>query len=173
MVIYQEGEEWEKLYARLNTVNRYLSHCQKWVVYFSVSNMRTNWLVASDNWVNNRNVLHRLDTMLIDKILTHNEWPTLLQSYNKLLSIGKIKMGGPKFYAPYDAYALQMAVQQLKREQPDITYAEMAYLFNIKTSQVRFLCINFSIITRYLKRYLLITGIVRLLRLFIWLYSMH
>lgn len=97
------------------------------------------WLIAEEFSINDIELLKRLDNAVADKIIQKNEWPEHFKTLEELLAIGKLNDRSVRF-VDYVARGLIEAVQELKKDRPNITLAEIAFLLNIDEVRAQALC---------------------------------
>lgn len=97
------------------------------------------WLVAEESMINDIDILKRLEKSVAEIIIQKNEWPPYFQTREELLTLGKENNRSVKFVNRFSFSLVNMA-QDLKKERPTISFAEMAALLNIDTDHARDLC---------------------------------
>jgi hypothetical protein len=94
-----------------------------------------HWMVAQEERIFDAYFMRRLDAAAAQEIEGHARWPEEFITYERVLKIGR-KWGPPARYFDAMAGSLVDTAADLRKERPDIGFAEIAHLLGISTAQV-------------------------------------
>ncbi|MDI1297500.1 MAG: hypothetical protein PSY12_16760 [bacterium] len=110
-IIERGGEQWWL----------YVSHCLKCLQV---------WMIAQDDRIYDNYYLRRLLPSEGQAIIEKGQWPDEFMTYEQVLRLG-ITMSKPWTYLDPRSPALVSTAEDLRRERPDISLDEIAYLLAI------------------------------------------
>jgi hypothetical protein len=124
-----DGQD-ERVFATLNNIRDHSAHL--WWLYLSkCSACEQDWLVAQDDRIYDNYYLKRLDREEGQDIAEGVRWPDDFISYERVLRLGRTLSQAWTFVDPQSP-ALIATAEDLRKERPDITVEEIAYLLAIK-----------------------------------------
>ena len=128
-----EGQD-ERVFATLNNIRNHSADL--WWLYLSkCSACEQDWLVAQDERIYDNYYLKRLDPAEAQDIVAGVRWPDDFISYERVLRLGRT-LGQPWTFLDSRSPALIDTAADLRKERPDITVDEIAYLLAIKPKAV-------------------------------------
>lgn len=101
-----------------------------WLYACQCSQCGADWLIASEERQNDIFCLHRLAPSESKKIRDQDSWPTVFDSYETLLTIGRDAGRSVRFVDPLDS-SLRYTIVDLAKERPGISVSELASLLNL------------------------------------------
>jgi hypothetical protein len=118
------------VFATLNNIRDHSADL--WWLYLSkCSACEQNWLVAQDERIYDNYYLKRLDPAEAQNIVAGVRWPDDFVSYERVLRLGRT-LSQPWTFLDSRSPALIDTAADLRKERPDITVDEIAYLLAIK-----------------------------------------
>lgn len=109
----------------------------KWWLYMAqCTGCQQNWLVAQEERIFDEYFLVRLNQTQSRGIIENNIWPEQFSSYEGVLRLG----GGVVSHCQFidtAAWSLVWSAEELRKERPDITIAEIAELLGITESRAQ------------------------------------
>jgi len=132
----------ERVFA---TVRRVCDHGgQQWWLYLAkCASCGQYWMVAQEERIFDDYFLRRLDSIIAIKIVTSREWPSEFLTYELVLTVGR-KLSQPCRFMDALAPSLVWTAADLRKERPDISVEEIAYLMGITPAHaVRLLVASF------------------------------
>ena len=124
----------ERVFATLNDVRDH--GADLWWLYLSkCSACEQDWLVAQDERIYDNYYLKRLSPAEAQDIMAGVRWPDDFISYERVLRLGRT-LGQPWTFLDSRSPALIDTAADLRKERPDITVDEIAYLLAIKPKAV-------------------------------------
>ena len=112
-----------------------------------------NWLVAQDERIYDNYYLRRLSAEASVAIIEHGQWPDEFITYERVLRLGRT-LSKPWTWLDPRSPSLVWTAEDLKRERPDISIAEIADLLAISEADAARLLRPEGLIDR-LRRWLL------------------
>jgi len=103
---------------------------QWWLYLSECSVCSQHWMVAQDERIYDNFYLKRLKGPEAEDIRQRRTWPTEFATYEKVLRLGRTLNSPCIFLDPLDS-ALVWTKDDLRRERPDISIKEIAYLLGI------------------------------------------
>jgi len=91
------------------------------------------WLVAQDERIYDNFYLRRLSDAEAKKLEQHNCWPNDFSTYEQVLRLGRT-LSDPWIFLDPQSPSLAWTAADLRKERPDISVAEIAYLLAIEPS---------------------------------------
>ncbi|MBO9581274.1 MAG: hypothetical protein J7498_10330 [Sphingobium sp.] len=123
----------EKVFSTLNEVISFGP--EKWWLYISkCGQCETAWVVAQDDRIYDEFFMVRIGPAELTGALA-GAWPDDFQSYEQVMAAGVKFSYPPRFLDPL-AGSLQWAVEDLRRERPDISIDEMAALLGLTPEHI-------------------------------------
>lgn len=124
-----DGQD-ERVFATLNNIRDHSPDL--WWLYLSrCSACGQEWLVAQDDRIYDNYYLMRLDPAQAQDITKGVHWPDHFMSYERVLRLGRT-LSQPWTFLDPRSPALVWTAEDLRKERPDITVDEIAYLLAIK-----------------------------------------
>ena len=125
-----EGQD-ERVFARLDQIRDHGGDL--WWLYLSrCGACGQHWLVAQDDRIYDNYYLQRLDPAEARGITEGERWPDVFISYERVLRFGRTLSQAWTILDPMSP-SLVWTAEDLRRERPDITVDEIAYLLAIET----------------------------------------
>jgi hypothetical protein len=93
-----------------------------------------NWMVAADTRIYDDYFMKRIGTQEAHEIVA-GHWPADFITYERVLRIGRTLSKPCEFADPFDN-SLVWTAEDLRKERPDISSSEIAYLLGITPSEV-------------------------------------
>lgn len=87
-------------------------------------------MIAQDERIHDNVYLRRIGPLILREIVEHARWPDAFLRYEQVLRIGRDPGRFARFLNPYDL-ALVDTVHDLRRERPDISAEDIAYVLAI------------------------------------------
>jgi hypothetical protein len=120
----------ERVFATLNNIRDHSGDL--WWLYLSkCRTCEQDWLVAQDDRIYDNYYLKRLDPAEAQDLVADVRWPDDFISYERVLRLGKTLSHPWTFLNPQSPALIDTAAD-LRKERPDITDDEIAYLLAIK-----------------------------------------
>jgi hypothetical protein len=107
---------------------------QWWLYLSSCQACGQNWMIAQDERIYDNYYLRRISAITRQGIDERGEWPDEFLTYEKVLRLGRT-MGPAWTFADPRSPALVWTAEDLRRERPDISVEEIAYLLAIPIPQ--------------------------------------
>lgn len=137
----------EQVFASLDPVQEHGG--DQWWLYTSRCNKcGQNWMIASDERIYDNYYLRRLSHESVEAIQERKQWPGEFLTYERVLSLG-ITMSNPWTFLDPRSPALVATAEDLRRERPDISVKEVAYLLGIPVRNAARLFQKQSMIDRF------------------------
>lgn len=129
LAVIDMGNESNEL---LETINRILDRGEPyWWLYLSkCESCNQYWLVGQEERHNDVFCLYRLNNFQSEDIINNKNWPVLFNDYTFLLSMGYKAGKSVRFVDPINSSLLN-TIEDLAREQPQITLSEISKLLNL------------------------------------------
>lgn len=106
----------------------------QWWLYASTCLVcRQNWMIAQDERIYDNYYLRRLSPELMTDVIEFDWWPDEFLTYEQVLRLGRTTGRFWRFVDPCSP-ALVTTAEDLRRERPDISVEEIAYLLGIPAS---------------------------------------
>jgi hypothetical protein len=119
----------ERVFASLEEVIRHGG--DQWWLYLSLCRVcRQNWMIAQDERIHDNYYLRRLSPTVARAIADEGQWPDEFLTYEQVLRLGRTMSTPWRFVDPRSP-ALVYPAEDLRRERPNITVEEIAYLLAI------------------------------------------
>jgi hypothetical protein len=119
----------ERVFASLDQVQAHGG--DQWWLYISIcTKCGQNWMIAQDDRIYDNFYLRRLDPATVNAIQGRRQWPAEFMTYERVLSFGRT-MSKPWTFLDPRSPALVWTAEDLRRERPDISVEEIAYLLGI------------------------------------------
>jgi len=106
---------------------------QWWLYLSSCLICSQDWMIAQDERIYDNYYLRRLSTAAKEEIVDKSLWPNEFTTYERVLRLGRTQGQIWTFDDPVSP-ALTTTAEDLRRERPDITVEEIAYLLGISVS---------------------------------------
>jgi hypothetical protein len=119
----------ERVFASLERVIEHGGD-QWWLYLSDCSNCSQNWMVAQDERVYDNYYLRRITSPMRQAIIDHGQWPDEFLTYEQVLRLGRT-MSKPWTFLDPRSPGLVWTAEDLRRERPDISFDEIAYLLAI------------------------------------------
>jgi len=119
----------EKLLATLESVKKH-GGVQWWLYLGRCRVCRQDWLVAQEERIYDEHFLQRLNPHEAERVIVQGIWPDTFISYERVLRIGQSLTNPCRFLDPR-AVSLISTVEDLRKERPEISAAEIADLLGI------------------------------------------
>lgn len=114
----------------------------KWWLYLSSCRVcNTDWMIAQDERIYDNYYLRRITAASRKMIVDKGDWPDEFITYERVLRLGRTMSKAWTFADPQSP-ALVWTAADLRRERPDISIEEIAYLLAIPVSQAANLAAN-------------------------------
>ena len=108
----------------------------QWWLYLSKCNVCGQfWMVAQEERIFDDYFLRRLTAEQAHEIIAGGRWPAEFITYERVLKVGKALSQACIFLSPMAA-SLGWTVEDLRKERPEITVAEIAELIGVTPSAV-------------------------------------
>ena len=118
----------ERVFATLQTV---YDHGGRWWLYLSKCDVcGQHWMVAQEERIFDDYFLRRLDGATAAKIADEKRWPAEFLTYDAVLKVGR-EMSKPCVFLEPLASSLVWTAEDLRRERPDISVEQIAYLIGV------------------------------------------
>lgn len=119
----------ERFFASIDEVQRYGRDL--WWLHLSRCRVcGQNWMIAQEERIYDDYFLKRLTAEEASQIVNYDKWPNDFLTYEKVLKVGHKLSKACRFYDPM-SHALVYTIQELRRDRPDITTAEIAVLIGV------------------------------------------
>ena len=146
-----DGED-ERVFGSLENVKNHGG--EQWWLYLSTcTRCSQNWMVAQDERIYDNYYLRRLSRESRLAIIKQGQWPEEFMTYERVLRLGRT-MGKPWTWLDPRSSSLVWTAEDLKRERPAISTAEIADLLAISEVDAARLLRPESLIDRF-RRYVL------------------
>jgi hypothetical protein len=124
----------ERVFATIDNVRDHGG--DQWWLYLSrCGACGQNWMVAQEERIYDDYYLRRLNAEVARQVECDGRWPTEFITYERVLRIGRM-MSRPFTYLDSLSPALVATVDDLRKERPNITVDEMAYLLGVSSENV-------------------------------------
>jgi hypothetical protein len=124
-----DGQD-ERVFATLNNIRDH-SATLWWLYLSKCSACEQDWLVAQDDRIYDNYYLKRLNSDEAQDIVEAVRWPDDFISYERVLRLGRT-LSQPWTFLDPQSPALIATAEDLRKERPEITADEIAYLLGIK-----------------------------------------
>ena len=140
----------ERVFASLE---RIIEHdgAQWWLYVSSCVKCSQSWMVAQDERIYDNYYLRRLAPSVCQAIVEHADWPGEFLTYEQVLRLGRT-LGKPWTFLDSRSPGLVWTAEDLRRERPDITIDEIAFLLAISVPDAGRLLQMPSVFDRFLAR---------------------
>lgn len=119
----------ERLFDNLERVQDHGG--EQWWLYASVCKAcGQNWMIAQDERIHDNFYLKRLDGEAMREIVDHSRWPDDFIRYEQVLRLGRQSGKIAQFLDPRSP-ALVETARDLRRERPEISIEDIAYVLAI------------------------------------------
>lgn len=119
----------ERVFATLARVKDHGG--DRWWLYLSKCGAcGQHWMVAQEERIFDEYFLKRLDASEAGKISSDDLWPPEFLTYERVLRVGR-KLSQPCRFLEELALSLVWTAEDLRKERPDITAEEVAYLVGV------------------------------------------
>lgn len=124
----------ERLFATLDLVQDHGGD-QWWLYVSTCSACGQSWMVAQDERIHDNYYLKRISLETMREIINHSRWPDDFLRYEKVLRLGRDSGRVAQFLDPRSPALIDTA-KDLRRERPDISVEEIAYVLAVPTKAV-------------------------------------
>jgi len=125
----------ERVFASLNRLHEHGG--DQWWLYVSLCNQcQQNWMIAQDERIYDNYYLRRVDPATVEVIREQGHWPADFLTYERVLLLGRT-MSKPWTFLDPRSPALMRTTEDLRRERPEISVEEVAYLLAIPVPDAR------------------------------------
>lgn len=122
----------ERVFQTLDLVQRHGG--DQWWLYVSTCNgCGQDWMVAQDERIHDNFYLKRISPGTLREIVDDSRWPGDFVRYEQVLRLGRESGCIARFADPRDP-ALIHTAHDLRRERPDISLEDIAYVLAIPSS---------------------------------------
>ncbi len=123
----------ERVFATLEEIKK--RGGDQWWLYVSACRVCTqHWMIAQDERIYDNYYLRRLSTGILREIIDQERWPDEFMTYERVLKLGRT-MSKPWTFINPRSPALICTAEDLRRERPNISLEEIAYLLAIPVEQ--------------------------------------
>ena len=141
-----DGQD-ERVFCTLENVREHGG--QQWWLYLSACiQCLQSWMVAQDERIYDNYYLRRLSVESRDAIVEQGQWPDEFITYERVLKLGRT-MTKPWTWLDPRSSSLVWTAEDLKRERPDISIAEIADLLAISEASAARLLRPENLIDRF------------------------
>lgn len=137
----------ERVFASLETMNEHGGD-QWWLYVSTCSKCSQDWMIAQDERIYDNYYLRRLAPSAVHGIIEQGNWPEEFLTYERVLRLG-ITMSKPWTFLDPRSPALVDTAEDLRRERPDISFDEIAYLLAIPVADATRLLQRHGMIDRF------------------------
>ncbi|WP_325230356.1 hypothetical protein [Sphingobium sp.] len=103
---------------------------QWWLYVSNCHRCSQDWMIASDERIYDNHYLRRITPSVRQAAVENGRWPDEFMTYEQVLRIGRT-MSTPWTFLDRRSPGLVWTAEDLRREKPDISFAEIAYLLGI------------------------------------------
>lgn len=104
-----------------------------WLYASTCSACGQSWMIAQDERIHDNFYLRRISPLTVREIIEHSQWPDEFLRYEQVLRIGRNSGRIARFLNPRDPALIDTA-NDLRRERPDISAEDIAYVLAIPLS---------------------------------------
>jgi hypothetical protein len=119
----------ERVFATLDRIKEHGGD-QWWLYVSACLKCSQNWMIAQDERIYDNYYLRRLAPSVYRGIVEQDQWPDEFLTYEGVLRLGRT-MSKPWTFLDSRSPALVYTAEDLRRERPDISIDEIAYLLAI------------------------------------------
>jgi hypothetical protein len=124
------GDESEKVFASLLEIKK-RGEPYWWLSVYECYVCQQSWLVAQEERHNDVMCLQKLDPVIMQNILSNDQWPDTFDHYDSLLRLGLDAGKSVRFFDPLNS-SLRWTVADLAKDKPGINVSEIAQLLNLE-----------------------------------------
>lgn len=96
-----------------------------------------HWMIAQEERIFDAHFMRRLSVDEADRISRHAEWPSAFSTYESVLKTGHALGIRPCVFLERLAPSLVWSAKDLRKERPDISVEEIAFLLGITPTQAK------------------------------------
>lgn len=123
----------QRIFSSLKEVKKH-GGVQWWLYVSTCTACAQSWMVAQDERIHDNFYLRRINAVVLRQIVDSNVWPEEFLRYEQVLRLGRQSGNVARFFDPQSP-ALVDTVRDLRRERPDISVEEIAYVLGVPISQ--------------------------------------
>lgn len=137
----------ERVFASLEQVIEHGGD-QWWLYLSECLKCSQSWMIAQDERIYDNYYLRRIAPSVRQAIIDLGQWPDEFLTYEQVLRLGRA-MSKPWTFLDPRSPGLVWTAEDLRRERPDISFDEIAYLLAISVSDATKLLQKPSMIDRF------------------------